>query len=190
MFLTPDQTLRRKIQEAALAYRLEAMLTKDEVLELYLNRIYFGANTFGLDGAARTYFDKPASQLTLGEAALLAALPKTPSRMALHRNMERAQVRQRLVLRRMREENWITDEMTRRSPRRRSSRTALANDGDNIRARLRHRRGPEDGWAELARPGRAPDHRHQAGHRRPGAETHHRGPGKPAAPAGAMISTT
>jgi len=109
LFLTPDQTIKRKIQEAALAYRLEAMLTKDEVLELYLNRIYFGANTFGLDGASRTYFDKPASQLTLAEAALLAALPKAPSRMAPHRNMDKALVRQRLVLSRMREEGWITD---------------------------------------------------------------------------------
>ncbi|MDP3749812.1 MAG: PBP1A family penicillin-binding protein [Phenylobacterium sp.] len=133
MFLAPDQTLRRKIQEAALAYRLEAMLTKDEVLELYLNRIYFGANTFGLDGAARTYFDKPASQLTLGEAALLAALPKAPSRMALHRNMERAQVRQRLVLRRMREETWITDAQlqTALAERPRIGSRAMADGGDD-----------------------------------------------------------
>ncbi len=109
MFLSPDQNLKRKIQEAALAHRLEQMLTKDEVLELYLDRIYFGANTFGLDGAARTYFGKSANQLNLSEAALLASLPKAPSRMALHRNMEGALKRQRLVLERMRGENWISE---------------------------------------------------------------------------------
>lgn len=109
LFLTPEQTLERKIQEAALAWRLERMLTKDEVLELYLNRVYFGANTFGADGAARTYFGKPASQLTLSEAALLAALPKAPSRLALHNDMEAALDRSRWVLRRMRETGWISE---------------------------------------------------------------------------------
>ncbi|MBT9472815.1 MAG: PBP1A family penicillin-binding protein [Pseudomonadota bacterium] len=133
LFLSPDQNLRRKIQEAALAYKLEQVMTKDEVLELYLDRIYFGANTFGLDGAARTYFGKPASQLTLAEAALLAALPKAPSRMALHHNMEGALKRQRLVLERMVGENWISqDEMNAAiaSPPKLAA-TALANDGDN-----------------------------------------------------------
>ncbi|MDO8410795.1 MAG: PBP1A family penicillin-binding protein [Phenylobacterium sp.] len=108
LFLTPDQTFRRKIQEAALAWRLERMLTKDEVLELYLNRIYFGANTFGVDGAARTYFGKPASQLTLAESALLAALPKAPSRLALTNDMEAALQRSRWVLQRMHDTGWIS----------------------------------------------------------------------------------
>ena len=133
LFLTPDQTLARKIQEAALAYKLEQVMTKDEVLELYLDRIYFGANTFGLDGASRTYFGKPASQLTLPEAALLAALPKAPSRMALHRNMDKALARQRLVLERMLGENWISEqemaEAIANPPKLAAS--ALANDGDN-----------------------------------------------------------
>lgn len=132
LFLTPEQTFKRKVQEAVLAMRLEKVLTKDEVLELYLNRIYFGANTFGIDGAARTYFGKPASQLSLSEAALLAALPKAPSRMALNRNMGKALERQRLVLSRMQGENWITPaelhvaagDTPRLSP------TALTNDGD------------------------------------------------------------
>ena len=133
MFLSPEQNLKRKIQEAALAYKLEQMLTKDEVLELYLDRIYFGANTFGLDGASRTYFGKPATQLNLSEAALLAALPKAPSRMALHRNMDKALQRQRLVLERMRGENWISDAEMRAAlaaPPRLAA-TALANEGDN-----------------------------------------------------------
>ena len=133
MFLSPDQNLKRKIQEAALAYKLEQMLSKDEVLELYLDRIYFGANTFGLDGASRTYFGKPATQLNLSEAALLASLPKAPSRMALHRNMDKALQRQRLVLERMRGENWISDAEMRAAlaaPPRLAA-TALANEGDN-----------------------------------------------------------
>lgn len=133
LFLTPEQNMRRKIQEAAMAYKLEQVLTKDEVLELYLDRIYFGANTFGLDGAARTYFGKPASQLNLPEAALLAALPKAPSRMALHRNMEGALKRQRLVLERMLGEGWITqqelNEAVANPPK--LAGTALSSDGDN-----------------------------------------------------------
>ncbi|MDP1873022.1 PBP1A family penicillin-binding protein [Phenylobacterium sp.] len=110
LFLTPDQTFERKMQEAALAWRLERMLTKDEVLELYLNRVFFGANTFGVDGAARTYFGKPASQLTLAESALLAALPKAPSRLALTNDMPAALVRSRWVLQRMHDTGWITRE--------------------------------------------------------------------------------
>ncbi|WP_375268809.1 PBP1A family penicillin-binding protein [Phenylobacterium sp.] len=109
LFLTPDQTLERKVQEAALAWRLERMLTKDEVLELYLNRVFFGANTFGVDGAARTYFGKPASRLSLSEAALLAALPKAPSRLALTNDMPAALTRSRWVLQRMRDTGWISE---------------------------------------------------------------------------------
>lgn len=133
LFLTPDQNMDRKIQEAALALRIEQQMSKDEILELYLNRIYFGANTFGIDGASRTYFDKPASQLNLSEAALLAALPKAPSQLALHRNMKGALERQRLVLSRMLAEGWISQaemDAAIASPPKLAS-TALANDGDN-----------------------------------------------------------
>lgn len=108
MFLSPDRVLKRKLQEMLLAWRLEQVLTKDEILEIYLNRIYFGAGTYGLDGAAQTYFGKSASQLTLSEAALLASLPKAPSRLALNRDMERALARSRLILANMRAEGWIT----------------------------------------------------------------------------------
>jgi penicillin-binding protein 1A len=115
LFLTPDRTVRRKLQEMLMAYRLEQVLTKDEVLELYLNRVFFGANTFGVDGASRTYFGKSASQLTLSEAALLASLPKAPSRLALTRDMGAALARSRLVLGSMRKEGWITAEQERRA---------------------------------------------------------------------------
>jgi len=115
LFLTPDRTVKRKLQEMLMAHRLERILTKDEVLELYLNRVFFGANTFGVDGASRTYFGKPASQLTLSEAALLASLPKAPSRLALTRDMTRALARSRLVLANMRKEGWITAEQESRA---------------------------------------------------------------------------
>ena len=132
LFLTPDRTVKRKLQEMLMAHRLEQVLTKDEVLELYLNRVFFGANTFGVDGAARTYFGKPASQLTLSEAALLASLPKAPSRLALTRDMAGALARSRLVLANMRKEGWITAEQEGRAlddtPR--LSPLAVADEGD------------------------------------------------------------
>jgi penicillin-binding protein 1A len=132
MFLTPDQTMKRKIQEAVMATRLEKALSKDEVLELYLNRTFFGANTFGVDGASRTYFGKPASQITIGEAALLASLPKAPSRMALNRNMGKALARQKLVLDNMLAEHWITREQEAQALARppQLSATGLGADGD------------------------------------------------------------
>jgi len=132
LFLTPDRTVKRKLQEMLMAHRLERVLTKDEVLELYLNRVFFGANTFGVDGASRTYFGKPASQLTLSESALLAALPKAPSRLALNRDMAGALARSRLVLANMRKEGWITAEQESRAlddtPR--LSPMAVADEGD------------------------------------------------------------
>lgn len=110
LFLTPDQTARRKLQEAVMATRLQKVLSKDEILELYLNRIFFGANTYGIDGASRAYFGKPAGQMTLAEAALLASLPKAPSRLALTKNMAGALERQRLILGNMLAERWITQD--------------------------------------------------------------------------------
>jgi penicillin-binding protein 1A len=110
MFLTPNQTIKRKLQEALMAVRLSKVMSRDEILELYLNRIFFGANTFGIDGASRTYFGKPASQLSISEAALLASLPKAPSRMALTHGMTQALARSRLILANMRQEGWITAE--------------------------------------------------------------------------------
>ena len=108
LFLTPDQTLKRKLQEAVIADRLEKAMSKDEVLELYLNRIFFGDNAYGVDAASQTYFGKPARELTLQEAALLASLPKAPTRLALTNDMEKALARSHLVLHNMRAEGWIT----------------------------------------------------------------------------------
>jgi penicillin-binding protein 1A len=108
LFLTPDQTFKRKAQEMLLAWRLENMMSKDEILELYLNRVFFGANAYGVDAAAQTYFGKPAARLSLSEAALLAALPKAPSRLSPSRDLPGAIARSHLVLARMRQEGWIS----------------------------------------------------------------------------------
>ncbi len=108
LFLSPDQTLRRKLQEAVIAWRMEQTMSKDEVLALYLNRIFFGDNAYGVDAASQTYFGKPASQLSLQEAALLAALPKAPTRLALTNDMDAALARSRIILATMRSEGWIT----------------------------------------------------------------------------------
>lgn len=108
LFLKPERSFGRKIQEAALAIRLEGRLGKDAILELYLNRLFFGAEAYGVDAAAQTYFSKPASELTLAEAALLAALPKAPSRLSPANDLPAALTRSRLVLDRMVEEGWIT----------------------------------------------------------------------------------
>ncbi len=108
ILLTPDQTLKRKLQEAILATQLERRSDKDAILTLYLNRIYFGEGAYGLQGAATAYFSKPAADLTLSEAALLAALPKAPSRLDPTENLDAAWTRARLVLSLMRAEGWIT----------------------------------------------------------------------------------
>ncbi|NWG45779.1 MAG: penicillin-binding protein 1A [Alphaproteobacteria bacterium] len=101
LFLTPERTLRRKLQEAALALWLERHLSKHEILTLYLNRIYFGAGTYGIEAAAETYFGVPASEVTLAQAAMLAGLPKAPSRYAPTSDLALAQARAADVLRNM-----------------------------------------------------------------------------------------
>ena len=96
LFLTPDQTLKRKAQEARLAGDLERMLSKDEILELYLNRVFFGHNATGIEAASQTYFGKSARNLSLGEAALLAGTVQAPSRVNPRTNPEAANARAKL----------------------------------------------------------------------------------------------
>jgi len=110
LFLTPSQTINRKLREMVLASRIERRLTKDEILELYLNRVYLGDQAYGIDAAARRFFGHPASELTLAEAAMLAGLPKAPSRSAPTENFERATARQHTVLEAMVEAGFITPE--------------------------------------------------------------------------------
>ncbi len=109
LFLTPDQNLPRKIQEAVLAIWLENNYSKEEILELYLNRMYFGAGQYGIEGAAQRYFGKSARNLSLGEAAILAGVLQAPSRLSPDTHPERAAARARVVLGAMAEEGYITD---------------------------------------------------------------------------------
>ncbi len=107
-FLTPEKTLLRKAQEALLAVWLESRSTKDEILEHYLDTIYLGAGAYGVDAASRRYFAKPAAEVTLAEAALLAALAPAPSRLAPTRNPDAARERAALVLDAMVDQGFIT----------------------------------------------------------------------------------
>jgi penicillin-binding protein 1A len=109
LFLTPDRTLSRKMQEAILAVWLEHRFSKDEILELYLNRVYFGAGAYGVEAAAQRYFGKSARAVTVAEAAMLAGLVQAPSRLAPNRNPEAAERRAQLVIAAMVEQGFITD---------------------------------------------------------------------------------
>src|SRR5688572_2669807 len=102
-FLTPDKAYRRKLQEVVLATRLEETFSKAEILELYLNKAYFGDGLYGVEAASLGYFGKRASDLTIAEAALIAGLVKSPSSYAPTVNPERALARRNLVLRVMRD---------------------------------------------------------------------------------------
>lgn len=107
MFLTPEKTLKRKLTEAALAFKIEKNLTKREILELYLNKIYFGHGAYGVEMASRIYFGKSVKDLTLSEAALIAGLIKAPSLCSPYNDLTRARERQHIVLTRMEEEGYI-----------------------------------------------------------------------------------
>ncbi|BAM93087.1 penicillin-binding protein PbpC/MrcB-like protein [Bradyrhizobium oligotrophicum S58] len=109
LFLTQERTLARKLQEAELALWLERKYSKREILELYLNRVYFGSGAYGVEAAAQRYFGKSARQVTVGEAAMLAGLVKSPSRLAPNRNPEGAAKRAQTVLAAMADAKFITE---------------------------------------------------------------------------------
>jgi penicillin-binding protein 1A len=108
LFLTQERTLQRKLQEVELALWLERKHSKSEILELYLNRVYFGSGAYGVEAAAQRYFGKSAKNVTLAEAAMLAGLVKSPSRLAPNRNPEGAEKRAQTVLSAMAEAKFIT----------------------------------------------------------------------------------
>jgi penicillin-binding protein 1A len=112
LFLTQERTASRKIQEAILALWLERNYSKDEILELYLNRVYFGAGAYGVEAAAQRYYGKSARNVSLSEAAVLAGLVQSPSRLAPNRNPEGAQARAELVIAAMNELGFITPGMS------------------------------------------------------------------------------
>jgi penicillin-binding protein 1A len=114
-FLSRDKTLPRKLTEIALAYKIEKALTKDQILEVYLNQIYLGQRSYGFSSAARTYFGKSLNDLTLAETAMLAGLPQNPSSSNPITNPAAAKKRQQTVLRRMFELKAITEPQYRRA---------------------------------------------------------------------------
>ncbi|MBI4573849.1 MAG: PBP1A family penicillin-binding protein [candidate division NC10 bacterium] len=107
LFLTPERTLSRKLKELQLAQEIERRYSKDKILEMYLNTIYFGGGSYGIEAAARTYFSKSVGQLSLAEAALLAGLPKAPSLYSPFTDPKRAKERRDYVLTRMEKEGHI-----------------------------------------------------------------------------------
>ncbi|KAF0855188.1 peptidoglycan glycosyltransferase/peptidoglycan DD-transpeptidase MrcA [Pantoea dispersa] len=109
-FLSPERTLMRKIKEAFLAIRIEQLLSKDEILELYLNKIYLGYRAYGVGAAAQVYFGKPVDQLSLSEMAMIAGLPKAPSTFNPLYSHARALARRNVVLARMLDQNYITQQ--------------------------------------------------------------------------------
>ncbi|MFY7803378.1 MAG: transglycosylase domain-containing protein [Limnoraphis robusta] len=110
LFLSPNRTISRKAAEAVMAIRLEQILAKDEILELYLNQVYWGHNLYGVETASRSYFNKSASDLTLAEASMLAGLIPAPEDYSPFVDYKKAKQRQLTVLQRMRELKWITAE--------------------------------------------------------------------------------
>jgi len=108
LFLSSERTYGRKFKELILAYKIELILSKEQILEMYLNQIYFGQGAYGVEAASQTYFGKKLSQVTLAEAALLAGLPKSPSNYSPYKHFDRAKKRQEHVLARMEEARFIT----------------------------------------------------------------------------------
>ena len=108
--LSNERTLQRKIKEAILAFRMTATFSKDEILELYLNQIYLGSSAYGVAAAAQAYFDKSMDDLSIEEMALLATLPKAPSKLDPRKNIVKAKIRRDWVIGRMVDENFITKE--------------------------------------------------------------------------------
>ena len=166
LLLTPERTYRRKIREMILARNIERHFTKQEILYLYLNQIYFGHGAYGIGEAAETYFGKDVSELSVSEGAQLAGLPKAPSRYSPYANPEAAEQRRRYVLDRMLEEKLID-----------ASAHAAAIDRAAAAARA-HRCRPGLGDGVLHRagapaPGRRARQRRRAA-RRPGDRDHAR----------------
>ncbi len=115
LFLTQERTMQRKLQEVELALWLERKHSKTEILELYLNRVYFGSGAYGVEAAAQRYFGKSAKNVTLPEAAMLAGLVKSPSRLAPNRNPEGAEKRAQTVLTAMADAKFITEQQAQAS---------------------------------------------------------------------------
>ncbi|MFC1513279.1 penicillin-binding protein 1A [Thermodesulfobacteriota bacterium] len=117
LLLTPEKTYTRKLKEAILAYRIDKVLSKEQILHIYLNQIYLGEGAYGVAAAAETYFGKEVGKLHLAEIAILAGLPQAPSRYSPLKHYQRAKRRQVYVLNRMAEEGFITPTAARKAYR-------------------------------------------------------------------------
>jgi len=115
LLLSPEKTYTRKIKEAILAYRIDKFLSKNDILHIYLNQIYLGEGAYGVVAAARTYFGKPISELSLAEMSILAGLPQAPSRYSPFKHFEKAKNRQAYVLNRMAEDGYVTETAARKA---------------------------------------------------------------------------
>lgn len=133
LFLSRERTLKRKIQEAMLAIWLETKLTKDEILSAYLNRVYLGSGAYGIDAAARIYFNKPAKELTVREAATIAGLLKAPSRYSPSSNPSLSAQRTRVVLKSMEEAGYLNEAEYKRLDQMPPSPPRKPSSGDTIR---------------------------------------------------------
>jgi penicillin-binding protein 1A len=109
LFLKPDRSIKRKIKEAALSMQIEKQYTKDEILGMYLNQVYFGTRAYGIEAAAQTYFGKSAMSLNIADAALLASMPKAPSMYSPFKNPLKAKERRTVVLKQMLDHKFITE---------------------------------------------------------------------------------
>ncbi len=109
LFLKPERNIMRKLKEAAISIQIEKKYTKDEILGLYLNQAYFGTRAYGVEAASQTYFGKSVNSVTVGEAALLASLPKAPSVYSPFKNAEKARERRSTVLKQMLAQRFITE---------------------------------------------------------------------------------
>lgn len=110
LYLSRERTFNRKLVEVVLAIRIEQLFSKDEILEMYLNNIYWGHNSYGVETASQSYFNKPASELNLAESAMMAGIIQAPERFSPFVNYKETKRRQGVVLRRMRDLGWITPE--------------------------------------------------------------------------------
>lgn len=108
-FLTPEKTLKRKVSELILSLELEQHYSKDQILEMYLNKIFYGYQSYGIEAAAHTYFNKPAKTLTIAESATLAAIPQSPTRYSPYNNKETLMNRQKVILNRMHNLGLLND---------------------------------------------------------------------------------
>lgn len=156
LYLGPERRLRRKVQEAMIALWLERRLSKDEILARYLSEIYLGAGAYGVEAAARRYFDKPLETLTLGESAMLAGLIRAPSRLALTANPKGARERAEVVLTAMVEAGFLSPERAAQARAQPASLISAAASGpsadyfaDWIESELRQGLGPVEGSLTL-----------------------------------------